>query len=124
MLADITMAVELENKLVVPREAVLDTGTRRMLFVKKSGDVFEPREVETEAEGSGWVSVVKGLQEGEDVIVGGNFLIDSESRLKAALESYQAAAEQKTGQETTAGQAGPPVPLSDRPTGPLEQGGR
>jgi len=69
----------------VPESAVLDSGTRRVVLIERGGGAFEPREVELGARGDGYVEVVKGLSDGEQVVVDGNFLIDAESNLKAAL---------------------------------------
>jgi Cu(I)/Ag(I) efflux system membrane fusion protein len=69
----------------IPESAVLDSGTRRVVLIERGGGVFEPREVELGARGDGYVEVVKGLSDGERVVVNGNFLIDAESNLKAAL---------------------------------------
>jgi Cu(I)/Ag(I) efflux system membrane fusion protein len=69
----------------IPESAVLDSGTRRVVLIELGGGAFEPREVELGARGDGYVQVVKGLSDGERVVVDGNFLIDAESNLKAAL---------------------------------------
>ena len=69
----------------IPESAVLDSGTRRVVLIDLGSGVFEPREVELGARGDGYVEVAKGVSEGERVVVDGNFLIDAESNLKAAL---------------------------------------
>jgi membrane fusion protein, copper/silver efflux system len=69
----------------IPESAVLDSGTRRVVLIDRGGGAFEPREVELGARGDGYVEVVKGLSDGDKVVVDGNFLIDAESNLKAAL---------------------------------------
>ena len=69
----------------VPESAVLDSGTRRVVLIERGGGAFEPREVELGARGDGYVEVIKGLADGDRVVVDGNFLIDAESNLKAAL---------------------------------------
>ncbi len=69
----------------IPESAVLDSGTRRVVLIELGGGAFEPREVELGARGDGYVEVIKGLSDGERVVVDGNFLIDAESNLKAAL---------------------------------------
>jgi Cu(I)/Ag(I) efflux system membrane fusion protein len=69
----------------IPDSAVLDSGTRRVVLIERGRGAFEPREVELGARGDGYVEVVKGLSDGERVVVDGNFLIDAESNLKAAL---------------------------------------
>jgi membrane fusion protein, copper/silver efflux system len=71
--------------VAIPESAVLDSGTRRVVLIERGGGAFEPREIELGARGDGYVEVVKGLSDGEQVVVDGNFLIDAESNLKAAL---------------------------------------
>ena len=72
--------------LVVPAEAVVDTGDAQYLFVAKAGGRFEPRQVKTGARGAGYVEIWGAVAEGEVVVTTANFLIDSESRLRAAIE--------------------------------------
>jgi Cu(I)/Ag(I) efflux system membrane fusion protein len=73
--------------VAIPESAVLDSGKRQLVLLDLGGGTFEPREVELGARGDGYVEVVKGLAAGQQVVVNGNFLIDAESNLKAALES-------------------------------------
>ncbi len=86
MYVNALLQADLGERLAVPQEAVLDTGTRRVLFVEKSEGVLEPREVEVGVRADGYVEILKGISEGEPVVTSGNFLVDSESRLKSALE--------------------------------------
>ena len=97
--------VNLGERLVVPEEAVLDTGTRQILFVDKGQGVFEPRDVTVGVKADGFYEVKSGVVEGEAVVTSANFLIDSESRLKAALEGFaepppQAGGEHQHGQNS------------------------
>jgi Cu(I)/Ag(I) efflux system membrane fusion protein len=71
--------------LAVPDSAVIATGTRNIVLVQLKEGRFEPREVELGARGENFVEVVKGIREGEQVVVSANFLIDAESNLKAVL---------------------------------------
>ena len=71
--------------LTVPDSAVLDSGTRRIVLVQVGEGRFEPREVELGARGERYVEIVKGVRDGEQVVVAANFLIDAESNLKAAI---------------------------------------
>ena len=80
------ISVDLGERLVVPSEAVLDTGTRKILFVSKGDGVLEPRSVTVGVKAEDVVEVKEGVVQGELVVTSGNFLIDSESRLKAAIE--------------------------------------
>ena len=91
MFATAEIAVDLGEKLAVPAEAVLDSGTRRILFVDKGKGLLEPRAVDVGVKGDGVWESLSGLEEGESVVVSGNFLVDSESRLKGALEGAAAA---------------------------------
>jgi len=86
MFVNASIAVPLGEVLAVPEEAVFQTGTRQIVFVDKGEGLFEPREVTVGAAAEGYVELKAGVQEGEPVVTSGNFLIDSESRLKAALE--------------------------------------
>lgn len=71
--------------LTVPRDAVIDTGTARYVFVQRDAQSFDPRTIRTGALlGERW-EVLDGLTEGERVVSRGAFLVDSESRLRAAL---------------------------------------
>lgn len=81
--------ISLGKGLVLPADAVLVTGDQAVLFVRKDGTRFEPRQVELGAQDTEWVEVLKGLKPGEEVVTGANFLIDSEARFKAAVEAYR-----------------------------------
>ena len=72
--------------LMVPAEAVVDTGEAHYLFVAKDGGRFDPRVVRVGAHLKDRVEILSGVTEGETVVTTGNFLIDSESRLRAAIE--------------------------------------
>jgi Cu(I)/Ag(I) efflux system membrane fusion protein len=69
----------------IPESAVLDSGTRQAVLIELGGGVFEPRELTLGLRGGGFVEVLSGLEDGERVVVNGNFLIDAESNFKAAL---------------------------------------
>jgi Cu(I)/Ag(I) efflux system membrane fusion protein/cobalt-zinc-cadmium efflux system membrane fusion protein len=74
---------------VVPREAVIDTGTRQIAFVALGGGRFEPRTVKLGLSGrDGLVQVLSGLAPNEQVVTSGQFLLDSESRLKEAIQKH------------------------------------
>lgn len=94
MYADVELAIDYGLQIVVPQEAVLDSGTQQVVFVARGDGYFEPRPIKTGpklvgmpkgagvAAGSEQVIVVSGLRPGETIVTSGNFLIDSESRLK------------------------------------------
>ena len=71
-----------------PRAAVLDSGERRLVFVVSSDGRFTPREVHLGPVAGDAVAVLDGVTAGEQVVTSANFLIDSESRLKAAVEAF------------------------------------
>ncbi|HOW59188.1 MAG TPA: efflux RND transporter periplasmic adaptor subunit [Candidatus Omnitrophota bacterium] len=87
MYVNATLHAPLGEKIAVPEDAVFMTGSKNLVFVAKPDNVFEPREVELGAKADGFDEVKSGVQAGEVVVTSGNFLIDSESRLKAALEN-------------------------------------
>ena len=74
--------------LTVPDSAVIDTGTRRIVFVQVKEGRFEPREVGIGGRGENHVEILKGVKNGEQVVVAANFLIDAESNLKAVLGGF------------------------------------
>jgi Cu(I)/Ag(I) efflux system membrane fusion protein len=74
--------------LAVSDSAVLDSGTRQTVLVSRGEGLFEPRPVKLGMRADGYVEVTEGLKAGEEVVVRANFLIDAESNLKAALESF------------------------------------
>jgi RND family efflux transporter MFP subunit len=71
--------------LTVPDSALIDTGTRRLVLVQVQEGRFEPREVVVGERGEQHVQILRGVNEGEQVVVAANFLIDAESNLKAAI---------------------------------------
>jgi Cu(I)/Ag(I) efflux system membrane fusion protein len=85
MFADVTLDMEPTTGVVIPDSALIDTGVRRMVFVDAGGGSFEPREVKVGVRGEGKAQILEGVREGERVAVRANFLLDSESRLRAAL---------------------------------------
>lgn len=79
------------DALKVPVDAIIDSGTKKVAFVAIGAGKFQPREVQIGDYDGQDVEIVSGLAEGEKVIVRANFLIDSESRLRASLASLSAA---------------------------------
>lgn len=101
MYADVVIRSDLGERLVVPASAVISTGTRDIVFVETEPGSYEPREVNLGARLPDEYEVLDGLREGQPVVVSGNFLIDSESRLKAAIAA--------------AGRGEPPAATSEAP---------
>jgi Cu(I)/Ag(I) efflux system membrane fusion protein len=87
MFADVFLESDLGSGLVVPDSAVIDTGDRRIVFVDREGGRLEPREVQLGAKLGERFQVLSGLAEGDRIVTSANFLLDSESSLKAALSS-------------------------------------
>ncbi len=85
MFANVEMKKDLGTVLIVPEDAVIDTGVRKIVFVRVSPVRFEPREVRVGARSDGELVVLSGLEEGEAVVVSAHFLIDAESKVQAAL---------------------------------------
>lgn len=88
-LVDVRIVSPLGEKLAVPRDAVLDSGDRRIVFVVRGSGSFAPREVQLGRAAGDWVEVLSGLDAGEQVVTSANFLIDSESKIRAALAAFQ-----------------------------------
>jgi Cu(I)/Ag(I) efflux system membrane fusion protein/cobalt-zinc-cadmium efflux system membrane fusion protein len=79
------------DAVLVPTPAVLRTGQRNLVVVAEGEGRFTPREVRLGAEGNGQVEILSGLQAGEKVVTSGQFLIDSESNLREAIQKLLAA---------------------------------
>jgi len=86
MFGDVVIEQPARQVVVVPESAVLQTGTRSVVFVAKDDGTFEPREVTVGTKSDQFYEVCSGLDAGVKVATQANFLIDSESRLKAALK--------------------------------------
>jgi len=85
MFANLEIHVDYGTRLTVPVDAVLDAGVSRIVFVAKGDGYFEPREIKLGVKGEDMFEVLDGLVDGENVVTSANFLVDSESSLKAAL---------------------------------------
>ena len=81
----VTILAPLGSHITIPLEAILDTGRESLVFVKKSEGEFEPRVVAILLETDADAAIGSGVKEGEEVVVGGNFMLDSESRLKKVI---------------------------------------
>jgi multidrug efflux pump subunit AcrA (membrane-fusion protein) len=88
MYANVQIALEAAEGLVVPDSAVMDTGVRQVAFVAGADGGFEPREVQVGIRADGLAQVVEGLKDGERVATAANFLLDSESRLRSAIGTH------------------------------------
>ncbi|WP_273147974.1 efflux RND transporter periplasmic adaptor subunit [Oceanicaulis alexandrii] len=89
--ASVTFAGDSERRLAVPSEAVLYSEDGARVVVARGGGRFEPRAIETGLSENGFTEVSRGLSEGETVVASGQFLIDSESRLRESFARMQGA---------------------------------
>jgi len=85
MFANAELQIQSADGIIVPDNAVLDTGDRQLVFVETSPGQFAPRSVRVGLRGDGQALLLEGVQEGDPVVVQANFLLDSESRIRAAF---------------------------------------
>jgi len=86
MFTDVEIKIDLGKRLVIPSDAVIDTGTKQVVYMDKGEGYFEPREVALGMRADEMVEVIKGLKAGEKVAAAANFLIDSEAKLKGVVQ--------------------------------------
>jgi len=89
MYTDVLLQQPVGSSVAVPDSAVMNTGTRSVVFIALGNGTFEPRQVTTGAKADGFYAIRSGVQPGERVVVDANFLVDSESRLKSALSQMK-----------------------------------
>lgn len=89
MFANVTIQGTGGMALVVPSEAVIDTGRRRVVIVRRN-DAFIPVEVETGREVGEWTQILGGVEQGDRVVTSGQFLIDSEASLSGVIDRLEA----------------------------------
>ena len=94
MFVNVVIKADIGMVLAVPEEAILLSGNKATAFVEKEDGYFEPRNVIVGQKTEGSYEIKEGLMEGEKIVTNGNFFVDSESRLKAALSGMG------TGEET------------------------
>lgn len=85
MYANLELKIPLGVRLVVPKNAVLESGERKIIFIHHGGGRLEWRNAKIGQRSGDWVEILEGIQEGEHVVTSANFLLDSESQLKAAV---------------------------------------
>jgi membrane fusion protein, copper/silver efflux system len=90
MFVEVDLTVPVGTRLAVPRDAVMDTGIRQLVFLHLGDGRIGWREVRTGVRVGEWIEVLEGLEAGEHIITSPAFLIDSESRLGAALAGLHA----------------------------------
>jgi Cu(I)/Ag(I) efflux system membrane fusion protein len=90
MFGEVVLRGSPQRGLQVPLDAVIDSGTKKLVFVALGEGKFEPRAVEVGQSDGAHVVIKSGLRAGERVVVRANFLVDSESRLRASLSAIGA----------------------------------
>lgn len=85
MFGEVVFHTRPHEGLRVPADSIIDSGDRKVVFVETGEGRFEPREVKTGDSAGDSVEILSGVSAGEHVVVRASFLVDSESRLKAAL---------------------------------------
>ncbi|HEM7300803.1 TPA: efflux RND transporter periplasmic adaptor subunit, partial [Legionella pneumophila] len=89
MYVNLELKVPLGERLVVPKNAVLLTGERAVVFIYHGNGKIEWRDVTLGVRAGDLLEIIKGVKEGDQIITSANFLIDSESQLKAAMGGMQ-----------------------------------
>lgn len=120
MLLQLQVAGDSRERLVVASEAVIRTGQRVVVIVRNATGAFEPRELALGADVGDDVEVLKGLSEGDQVVASGQFLIDSEARLRSVLGSMASTVASTTSAATASTAA--PASASASPAGDVHRG--
>lgn len=97
MFANVELPLEATDGIVIPDSAVIDTGERQVVFVSLGGGRFEPREVTLGVRSSGKAQVLSGVAAGDQVVTRANFLLDSESQLRAAVAGMKKSSDRGPG---------------------------
>ena len=82
MFVDLEFSISLPEAPTVPAEAIVDSGVGKIVYVERGEGIFEPRRVETGWRLAGRVQIVSGLEPGASIVVSGNVLLDSQSRMR------------------------------------------
>lgn len=89
MIANAVLKVELgERDMVIPRSAVIDTGKRKVVWVNMSEESFRAKIVRTGVESEGYIEVVEGINQDEQVVIEGNFMLDAQAQLFGGYEDF------------------------------------
>jgi Cu(I)/Ag(I) efflux system membrane fusion protein/cobalt-zinc-cadmium efflux system membrane fusion protein len=89
MLATVMLQAPKSHALLVPPDAVVNTGTQQLVFVADGAGRFTPREVRVGRRTAGQVELLSGVTDGDEVAASATFFLDSESQLRGALQSYE-----------------------------------
>jgi Cu(I)/Ag(I) efflux system membrane fusion protein len=88
MYAEVMLYADLGERLVVPIEAVIFSGERRVVFEDLGDGLLAPRYIQTGFRAGEQIEVIDGLEAGARVVISGTFLIASESRLRSGLDQW------------------------------------
>jgi hypothetical protein len=108
MFANVELQAHGSTGLMVPTNAVLDSGTEQVVFVARGEGMFEPRQVKVGRRVTDAIEILDGIKDGDQVATGATFFLDSESQLRASLQSYEPS---PAPSQTTAGTTAAPVHL-------------
>lgn len=100
MLANVEFHLAPREALVIPEDAVIETGVRQVVFVTLGQGRFQPREIATGERSNHLYEVLRGLTEGEQVATGAAFLLDAESRLRAVVPQGDSSPESPAPKQT------------------------
>jgi hypothetical protein len=89
MLATVTLQTPGSHALMVPADAVVDTGAQQLVFVADGAGRFTPREVRVGRRTAGQLELLSGVTDGDQVAASATFFLDSESQLRGALQKYE-----------------------------------
>ena len=117
MYADVEFLVNIPSKLTVPADAVLNSGDRQTVFIDRGNGYLEPRQVKTGEREGDRIQILSGLTGSERVVTSGNFLIDSESQMKAAASGMGGMAGMP-GMPSTPNQPTKPATPANQPKAP------
>ena len=87
MYANVELDAQAVEGILIPDAAILDTGPRQIVYVMVGEGRYEPRQVKVGLRSDGQAQILSGVKAGEAVVDRANFLLDSESRLRAAITS-------------------------------------
>ena len=87
MYANVELRINLGTRLAIPQEAIIESGEKQVVFLHLGKGRLEARVIKTGVKAGDWSEVMSGLKEGEHIVTSANFLIDSESRLRSAVDA-------------------------------------
>jgi len=94
MYADLEIKINLGKHLAIPETALIDTGTRKVVYLDLGNGRYKIQQIKTGFEADGFIQVVEGLKEGDMVVTDGNFMLDSQSTLTGGQSLLYGAAEE------------------------------